>query len=60
MSKHGGTGHKLKAKEKHAIIEELFNQGVFAMKGAAPLVAATMGISVPSVYRYISKIIDDD
>lgn len=45
--------------EKVDVIRELFNNGLFRMKGAASKVAEVTGISQASVYRYLGEVIEE-
>ena len=38
------------------IIRDLNNNGMFLLKGAVATVAEVMGVSEPSVYRYLQKV----
>ncbi len=60
LEKLGLTGRKLKAAEKQDVVESLLNQGFFGIKGAVAQAAKTMNISVPSIYRYINKVLDSE
>lgn len=50
---------RMKAHEKKRLIKSLYEQGVFAMRGTVPLVARELGISEPTVYRYVKYIKED-
>ena len=47
---------RLTAEEKTAVISALEDQGVFDAKGAVAQVAGKLGISEPTVYRYLKKV----
>ena len=47
---------RLTAEEKMAVISALEGQGVFDAKGAVAQVAGKLGISEPTVYRYLKKV----
>lgn len=46
----------LKYPKRLEIINELYKQGVFAIKGAVSKVASILNISEPSVYRYLQTV----
>ena len=50
---------RLTASEKQDVIAELNEQDVFATKGAVAQTARRLNISVPTVYRYLKKIRDE-
>lgn len=58
------TGHvnlppdRLTMEEKISIVEALYHAGVFYMKGSVSEVAAQIGSSEATVYRYLSKLKD--
>ncbi|OOF70688.1 transcriptional regulator [Rodentibacter caecimuris] len=45
----------LSSKQKESAIKILFENGIFNIKGAIPIVADYLKMSVPSVYRYLKK-----
>ena len=47
---------RMTAREKEDLIEELDRQGVFSTKGAVAQAARELGISEPTVYRYLRRI----
>lgn len=51
-------GVSMTPETKTKIVQELQDKGVFQIKGVMPHVAKIMGISEPSVYRYLRKIND--
>ena len=46
----------LSADGKLQLIEKLNEEGIFLLKGSVGQVAEALGLSVPSVYRYIQKL----
>ena len=46
----------LSAEEKLQLIKKLNEEGIFLLKGSVGQVAEALGLSVPSVYRYIKKL----
>ena len=44
------------SEEKEAVIQTLYRRGVFNTKGAVREIADALGISEPTVYRYLHKI----
>lgn len=46
---------RLNAQEKQQIVLKLQDKGVFNLKGAVTEVADCMGVSEPTIYRYLSK-----
>ena len=49
-------GKPMKLQKKYAIVAELSSLGVFLMKGTIPTVAALLGVSEQTLYRYLNKI----
>lgn len=49
-------GRPPRAEEKEAVIQTLYRRGVFNTKGAVREIADALGISEPTVYRYLHKI----
>ena len=49
----------LKPEQKLEIVRELFQKGIFSLKGAVTQVAEVMRVSEPSIYRYL-KIIEEE
>ena len=47
---------KLSQSDRVEIIRDLNNNGMFLLKGAVATVAEVMGVSEPSVYRYLQKV----
>lgn len=52
----GLSPDKLSQSDRVEIIRELNNNGMFLLKGAVATVAEVMGVSEPSVYRYLQKV----
>jgi predicted transcriptional regulator YheO len=52
----GITIEYLKQEDKMEIVEELYEKGIFLLKGAVQEVAKALGASEASIYRYINKI----
>ena len=50
---------KLKKAEKIAFISELFEMGIFRIRGGAAMVSQVTGISQASLYRYLGEIIEE-
>lgn len=55
VSKTGIPPSRMSMQEKVAVVRELNEKGVLMMKGAVPEIADQLGVSVPTVYRYLSK-----
>ena len=47
---------RLTSDEKMMIVRALYQQGVFNVKGAIPIVANQLASSEPTIYRYLKKI----
>ena len=47
---------RLTSDEKMMIVRALYQQGVFNVKGAIPIVANQLASSEPAIYRYLKKI----
>lgn len=47
---------RLTSDEKMVVIRALYQQGVFNVKGAIPIVANQLASSEPTIYRYLKKI----
>ncbi|MGL4605870.1 MAG: helix-turn-helix transcriptional regulator [Eubacteriaceae bacterium] len=52
----GDRLHKLSKDEKVELVEKLQAMGTFMVKGTVWYLAESMGVSVPTVYRYISLV----
>ncbi len=50
---------KLLKVDKMNFIRELFETGMFRMKGIAPLISEITGLSQASIYRYLGEIIEE-
>ncbi|GGH12639.1 helix-turn-helix transcriptional regulator [Paenibacillus segetis] len=50
------TKDRLTSHEKQELVKALNNQGVFLLKGGVSEVARSLGISEPTVYRYLQKL----
>lgn len=57
--KYNPQNKKIKKSEKIAFISELFEMGIFRMKGAAVRVSEVTGISQASIYRYLGEVLED-
>lgn len=49
------SAKRLKVDEKIKVVEYLNDRGTFQIKGAITLVATRLGVSEPTVYRYLKK-----
>lgn len=58
-NKHTEGKEKLSKDEKIDFIRELFDSGLFRMKGAAEQVSKITGISLTSVYRYFGQVLEE-
>lgn len=58
-NRHGNLDGKMKKSEKIAFVSELFEMGIFRMKGAAAQVSEVTGISQASLYRYLSEVLEE-
>jgi predicted transcriptional regulator YheO len=47
---------RMTSKEKHAVIQRLCEQSVFRIKGSVSKVALRLGLSEPTVYRYLKDL----
>lgn len=56
VADYGVAPGRFKPYEKEELITDLYDTGVFNIKGAVPKTAEAMGISEQSVYRFIAKI----
>lgn len=56
--RHKSAGETMRKAEKVAFVSELFEMGLFRIKGAAELISNITGISQASLYRYLSEVID--
>ena len=50
------SGFALSATQKNDIIKNLYQKGIFNIKGSLYIVAKLLKISEPSVYRYLNKL----
>lgn len=58
-NRHNNLDKKMKKAEKIAFVSELFEMGIFRMKGAAAQVSEVTGISQASLYRYLSEVLEE-
>ncbi|MDD4321222.1 MAG: PAS domain-containing protein [Acidaminococcaceae bacterium] len=56
LDKYSVAPERLSLDERLAIIKELNDNGLFLLKGGIPALAASLDISEPTVYRYLSKV----
>lgn len=54
------SGFTLSATQKNDIIKNLYQKGIFNIKGSLYIVAKLLKISEPSVYRYLNKLKKDE
>lgn len=54
------SGFTLSAMQKNDIIKNLYQKGIFNIKGSLYIVAKLLKISEPSVYRYLNKLKKDE
>ena len=47
---------RLSASEKIGIVKELVNRGAFQLRGAASEISQALGVSEPTIYRYLNKV----
>lgn len=47
---------RLNQEERLQIITQLYDRGMFQLKGAVPFVMEKLGCSQASIYRYLSKV----
>ena len=57
--KYAASSEKLKKADKIEFISELFEMGIFRIRGGAAAVSEVSGISQASVYRYLGEIIEE-
>ena len=57
--KYAASSEKLKKADKVEFISELFEMGIFRIRGGAAAVSEVSGISQASVYRYLGEIIEE-
>ena len=55
VEKAGVSPQRMSRQEKTKIVQELSEQGVLTMKGAIAEIAQQLGISEPTVYRYLNR-----
>ena len=56
LEKYPVSPERLSLEERLSIIQELNDNGLFLLKGGIPALAASLDVSEPTVYRYLSKI----
>lgn len=56
LNDYGGNTKLLSPEGKELLIEKLNEDGIFLLKGSVGRVADALGLSTPSVYRYIRKL----
>lgn len=54
------SGFTLSATQKNDIVKNLYQKGIFNIKGSLYIVAKLLKISEPSVYRYLNKLKKDE
>ncbi len=59
LERHRTENKKMTKADKIDFISELFEMGIFRMKGAAAQVSEVTGISQASIYRYLGEIIEE-
>lgn len=47
---------RMSREERIEALQKIYNEGVFLMKGAVTLVARELGVSAPTIYKYLQKI----
>lgn len=57
--RHKSMHKSMRKKEKTNFVSELFEMGIFRMKGAVAQVSEVTGISQASLYRYLSEVIEE-
>lgn len=55
ISQSGQTPARMSIEEKVSVVHCMNEDGVLMMKGAVPEIARQLGVSVPTVYRYLNK-----
>lgn len=50
---------RMSMEEKIRIVHQLHDDGIMMMKGGVPEIAQQLGVSVPTVYRYLNKSQDE-
>ena len=55
ISLSGFTSERLKPKEKVQIVKKLNDLGILKIKGAVEETAKQLGVSIPTIYRYLKK-----
>lgn len=56
MSKFDVSPHRMSQEERMAIVKEMYDNGVFLLKGAIGEVASLLKTSEATIYRYLNKI----
>lgn len=59
IAQSGIAPSRMSMEEKVRIVHRLHESGVMSMKGAVSEVAEQLSISVPTVYRYMNKVLSD-
>jgi|GEM_PF-7116319 len=57
--KYKSANAKMTKEVKKDFVRELFEAGMFRMKGIAPKVAEVSGISQASIYRYLAEVVEE-
>lgn len=55
ISQSGIPADRMTKDERQAVLERIQEEGVFLMKGAVTIVAPELGVSVPTLYRYLQE-----
>ena len=58
-NRHKSIHKTMRKNEKIDFISELFEMGIFRVKGAASQVSEVTGISQASLYRYLSEVVEE-
>ena len=56
MSRYDLPPTRLSAAERQAVVQDLSDNGLFLLKGGLPALAEYLGVSEPTIYRYLSKV----
>lgn len=56
LQPYAADAKRLSQKERLAVVEDLYKNGLFVLKGSVYALAQVLGVSEPTIYRYLNRI----
>ena len=56
LAPYGTEAKRLSQAERLAVVEDLYKNGLFVLKGSVYALAQILGVSEPTIYRYLNRI----